>query len=131
MKTDQRYGPQTEQVVELLLAIRSLTDDERDALNQSRERESNAAWDASNALSGVLRDAPVLVRDAVKVELWKAWNVGLRGEAWEEVRNAVWALVLRDQIGDEFTQDHYDLLTTTWRRVVGSIHPDDKEIKEK
>ena len=50
-----------------------------------------------------------------------AWDA-----AWGAVRGAARALVVRDLIGEHgFTQDHYDLLTGPWRRVIGPVHPDD------
>jgi hypothetical protein len=33
--------------------------------------------------------------------------------------------VVRDLIGAQFTQAHYDALTGPWAAVVGKAHPDD------
>lgn len=35
------------------------------------------------------------------------------------------ALLARDLIGDVFTQEHYEFLTSPWRKAIGSVHPDD------
>lgn len=35
------------------------------------------------------------------------------------------ALLARDLIRDRFTQEHYDLLTGPWRKVIGPVHPND------
>lgn len=43
-------------------------------------------------------------------------------EAWSA---AAMALVIRDQVGDDFTADHYRTLTHAWRLVVGQLHPGD------
>jgi hypothetical protein len=40
-------------------------------------------------------------------------------------------LVIRHVIGQHgFTQEHYDLLTGPWRKVIGPVHPDDKEAND-
>ena len=101
METEQKYGPQTEQVEALIAVARSLTAEQRRVLG--------AAWYAA--------------RDAA----WDIWDA-----AWDSAGRAAWyavlALAVRDQIGNTFTQSHYDILTTPWRRVIGPIHPDDADI---
>lgn len=55
-------------------------------------------------------------RDAARDAAWAA--------AWAAARDAAWAaeaLVVRDLISAE----HYDVLTSPWRSVMGPIHPDD------
>ena len=103
METELKYGPQTPQIEALIETVRSLTTNQIDALN--------AAWDA----------------------LWnEAWGVAL-GAALDVWRYQVWgavaALLVRDFIGDSFTQSDYDILTTPWRKVVGPIHPDDINLR--
>jgi len=92
------YGPQTPQIEALLVRARTLTTDEIKRLG--------AAW-------GATRDA---TRDATWGAAWGAWDA-----TWD----AACALVVRDLIGDTFTQDQYDTLTGPWRRVIGPVHPDD------
>jgi hypothetical protein len=56
------------------------------------------------------------------------WGVMTSG--WEPVSDAIEALIVRDLIApDGFTQEHYDLLTGPWRKVIGKVHPDDAEIE--
>ena len=132
MNTDQRYGPQTEQVEELLVAIRDLTDDQQSALrvavylpDVARNVARDALWDAARGRFARLGDG---MWDALRDEVLDAlrWLFGL------PTRNAVWdtlrALIARDKIGNTFTQEHYDLLTTPWRTTIGSIHPDDANL---
>lgn len=48
----------------------------------------------------------------------------------DAARDAAWALITRDLIGTEgYTQEHYDLITTPWRKVIGPIHPDDTDLR--
>ena len=47
-------------------------------------------------------------------------------DAWDAVRDAAGALVVRDLIAT----DHYDILTRPWREVIGPIHPDDPDIRQ-
>lgn len=58
-------------------------------------------------------------------DLSAAWDA-----AGYAARDAAWALVVRDLIGrGRFTQEHYDILTGPWRKVVGPIHPDDEDMR--
>ena len=43
------------------------------------------------------------------------------------VQDAVLALSVRHLVGSDFTQEHYDSLTTPLARVIGKVHPDDVE----
>lgn len=101
------FGPSGEHVVALIERCSRLTPEEAERFY--------AAWDAvwkANAAWNAAWDA---VWDAVR----KA------NAAWNAVRNAVRALLVRDLIGDTFTQAHYDTLTMPWRIAIGTIHPDD------
>ena len=126
MSTEEKYGPQTEQVEALIIKIRSLTDEQRDALHEtSREWDTIIArwkWDADYHVA--LRLSSCRTQDLMLDEAWET----IPDMEWDEIWIAVWALVIRDQIGDEFTQKHYDLLTTPWRTTIGSIHPDDADL---
>jgi hypothetical protein len=42
--------------------------------------------------------------------------------------DAALALIARDYIGQEFTQEQYDLLTRAWRATIGPLHSDDAAI---
>ena len=114
MKTELKYGPQTEQVEALIIKIRSLTDEQRDALT--------VEWDMDEVVAReeIFRAAEAII----DVGGWDDIQDAQRDDVWD----AVWALVIRDQIGDEDAQEDYDLLTTPWRTTIGSIHPDDADL---
>ena len=95
-------GPQGVHLVALIERCAGLADDDARKLRAAR----GGAWGAAGA-AGAAWDA---ARDA--------------GAAWD----AAWALVVRDLIGDTFTQAHYDTLTMPWRTVIGPIHPDDAAV---
>lgn len=98
------FGPQGAQVVALIDRAARLTRDEDERLY--------AAWHAAwYAARGAARDA--------------AWGAA-RGAA----RDVACALVARDLIGqhDGWDRMAYDLLTRTWRRAIGPIHPDDEDL---
>lgn len=119
-----KYGPQTAEVEALLGRVRTLTRTEATALKAAQGAARDAAWGAAReAARDAARDA---VRGAVWAALLDAARVAVRGAVWD----AVLALVARDQITPAgFTQEHYDLLTGPWRRVIGKVHPDDEEVR--
>lgn len=122
------FGPQGEQVVELIERARTLSGGELDRLA--------AAWGAA------LTDAWGAAEEAA----WFATRYAARDAAWYAARYAPWAapwaaardasrdatlaLVSRDLIGQYgYTQEHCDVLTRPWRSVIGPIHPDDQEVR--
>lgn len=116
----EALGPQGVQVAALIERCAGLADDDA--------RKLGAAWDVTWEYA-----AWVVAWDAALVVAWDAaLDVALvavrdavRGPVWYAARDAAWALVARDLIGDTFTQAHYDTLTMPWRTVIGPIHPDD------
>ena len=93
------FGPQWEQIVALVRRTAVLTAEEADRLYTARGSAWDAAWDAARGAA--------------------------RGAAWD----AAGALAIRPLIGQYgFTQEHYDILTGPWRKVIGPIHPDDAEM---
>jgi hypothetical protein len=70
-----------------------------------------AAWDA--AYNPAYRAA-----DAAWSALW--------ADAWAATWAAAWAVACRDLIGEGFTQEQYDILTSPWRRAIGPAHPGDR-----
>jgi len=118
------FGPSGEYVVALVERCSRLTPEEAERLHAARggavrDAARDAAWDAAwdaarDAARGAGWDA---VRDAVRNAVWDA--------ARDAARDAAWALLVRDLIGDTFTQAHYDTLTKPWRTTIGPIHPDD------
>ena len=101
----EALGPQGAQLRDLIGTAARLTEPQLNALV--------AAWDA----------AWVATRDAA----WDATWVAGRDAAWVAGRAATRALTVRDLIGDEFTQAHYDLLTDPWATTIGRVHPDDPD----
>ena len=115
-------NPQAAEIDALISRAGRLTDGEIKRLEAARDAAGRyAAWDAA-------RDAAWdAARDAAWDAAWDAVREG-RYVAGREAARAARALVVRDLI-DETTawnQAAYDLLSGPWRRVVGSIHPDDE-----
>ena len=75
----------------------------------------------------------VLVRRAAiltsaETKALDAARAAARAAAGDAARDAARALVVRDQVGDTFTQAHYDTLTRPWATVIGPVHPDDAPV---
>ena len=92
------FGPQWQPIVVLVRRAAILTSAETKALDAALDAAWDAAWDAARAA------ARAAARDAAR------------------------ALVVRDQVGDTFTQAHYDTLTRPWATVIGPVHPDDAPV---
>ena len=119
----EALGPNGEHVVALIERYSRLTPEEAERFYAPRNAAwyaaRNAAWYAAwDAAWYAPRDA---ARNAARDAAWgAAWDAA-RYAAWD----AAWALLVRDLIGDTFTQAHYDTLTMPWRTTIGPIHPDD------
>ena len=100
------FGPQWQPIVVLVRRAAILTSAETKALDAARAAALDAAWAAA---------------------LDAAWDAA-RDAARYAARDAAWALVVRDQVGDTFTQAHYDTLTRPWATVIGPVHPDDAPV---
>ena len=112
------FGPQWQPIVVLVRRAAILTSAEAKALDAARDAAWAAAWAAA-------RDA---AWDATLDAAWAAaWDATLAA-AWAAARDAARALVVRDQVGDTFTQAHYDTLTRPWATVIGPVHPDDATV---
>lgn len=139
----EKYGPQTYQIEKVLEQIKNLTPDEIKKLTMTR---TEALDDARNSALGAFRGgfrtetwsatwsatwyatryaswsvARTMEWNVNLIHIWyKAWN-----DAWVIIRDVAWdttsALLVRDLIGDKFTQAHYDLLTKSWRDVIGEF----------
>jgi hypothetical protein len=120
-------NPQAAQIDVLIERAGRLTSVECDRLaadwTAAWEAAGDAAWDAA--------------RDAAREAAWFAARDAV--QAWAAVGDAAWdaawfaadvvgALVVRDLIEEATPWDWaaYDLLTGPWRRVIGSVHPDDE-----
>ena len=108
------FGPSGEYVVALVERCSRLTPEEAERFYAVRDAAWDAVWNAAWGAWDAVRNA---ARDAA----WYAARDATRYAA----RDAARALVVRDLIGDTFTQAHYDTLTMPWRTTIGPIHPDD------
>lgn len=128
---EQRYGPQTKQIEDLLSYAVNLTAHEEEQLTvacrlasaeDARFAAWEAAWDAQwEALTYATREAA-----------GETGHDPARNPAWVIIYTTITALVARDLITtDGFTQEHYNTLTWPWRAVVGRIHPDDVQLTPK
>lgn len=121
MTDTMKYGPQTPEIEALLERARTLTDTEVLALREAWNATPGEAW----------CEAWRWVWDALRAaRLDEAWDdVGQEDASRGAPLDAVIALVARDLITPTgFTQEHYDLLTGPWRKVIGKVHPDDAEL---
>lgn len=104
------FGPQGAYVAALLDRAVRITADEAKRLSAAWD----AAWDAAGYAAGYAA--------------WYAAGSAAWDAAWYAASYAARALVTRDLIGQRgYTQQHYDLLTGSWRSVIGPIHPGDKD----
>jgi hypothetical protein len=111
------FGPQWQPIVVLVRRAAILTSAEAKALDAARTAALDAALDAA-------RDS---ARAATRAATRAAWDAA-RAAARDAARDAARALVVRDQVGDTFTQAHYDTLTRPWATVIGPVHPDDAPV---
>jgi len=123
----EALGPNGEHMVALIERCSRLTVEDGERLHAARDAARHAARDAArDAAWKAARDA---AREAARHAAWKAARDAARNAAWkaawDATWNAAWALLVRDLIGDTFTQAHYDTLTMPWRTTIGPIHPDD------
>ena len=111
------FGPQWQPIVVLVRRAAILTSAEAKALDAARTAARTAALDAA-------LDA---ARAATRAATRAAWDAA-RAAARDAALDAARALVVRDQVGDTFTQAHYDTLTRPWATVIGPVHPDDAPV---
>ena len=110
------FGPQWQPIVVLVRRAAILTSAEAKALDAAWAAAGAAAWDAARAAAGA-------------AAAWDAARAAAGAAAtWDAARAAARALVVRDQVGDTFTQAHYDTLTRPWATVIGPVHPDDAPV---
>ena len=109
------FGPSGEYVVALVERCSRLTVEDGERLDVAWDTARDTAWDTA--------------RDTARDTAYTT----ARDTAWDTARDTApytaWytagALIVRDLIGDTFTQAHYDTLTMPWRTTIGPIHPDD------
>ena len=121
------FGPQWQPIVVLVRRAAILTSAETKALDAARTAARDAALDAArDAARAATRAATRAAWDATRAA-WDAWDAA-RAAARAATLDAARALVVRDQVGDTFTQAHYDTLTRPWATVIGPVHPDDAPV---
>ena len=120
------FGPQWQPIVVLVRRAAILTSAEAKALDAAWAAAGAAAWDA--ALDAAWDAARAAARAATRAATWAAARAAARAATWDAARAAARALVVRDQVGDTFTQAHYDTLTRPWATVIGPVHPDDAPV---
>lgn len=120
----EALGPQGTHLVDLIGQAARLTDQHLAAAwAVARVAAVDADW--GGAVDAALDAARGAARGAAEAAAGVAGGVA----AWGAAVDAAWGLVVRDLIGDDFTQDHYDTLTGPWRKVIGPIHPDDTDLR--
>ena len=131
------FGPQWQPIVVLVRRAAILTSAEAKALDAARTAAwaaARAAWDAARAaaLTAARDAARAAALTAARAAALTAARAAARTAAWAAARDAALdaarALVVRDQVGDTFTQAHYDTLTRPWATVIGPVHPDDAPV---
>jgi hypothetical protein len=136
-----KYGPQTKYIKRLLDEVYSLNQDQITDLQKSVTHSTNRAaegiaWRAAISVSH--HPAGDAIGETVSASSNNAWDAAAQvtesacknidQDATSAIRGVSSALAVRDRIGGKFTQEHYDVLTKPWRKIVGSIHPDDKNL---
>ena len=133
-------NPQAAEIDAVVERAGELTHAEIKALHVAEARDAawdaafdaafDAAWDAARAAAWAAAwDAAwAAARAADRAAAWDAARDAARDAAGREAARAARALVVRDLIDENtaWNQAAYDLLSGPWRRVVGSIHPDDE-----
>ena len=114
------FGPSGEYVVALVERCSRLTPEEAERFYAVRRGAGRGA--GRDAVWNAVRNA---ARNAAWNAVRNAVRNAARNAAWDAAWDAAWALLVRDLIGDTFTQAHYDTLTMPWRTTIGPIHPDD------
>ena len=62
--------------------------------------------------------------DSLHPEFWDYFN----DRAWESLATYAYHVSMALKARGKIPQNKYDILTTTWRKYVGPIHPDDEDI---
>jgi len=120
----QVFGPNGEAIVKIIDAFEKLTSVQRAALRDAyyaRSYDFDRAWSVAYRVGLSGRVGLEAALNALGV-LLGGWVVG------DAACGSALAVLLRDQIGDEFTQAHYNALTMPWAKVMGEAHPADKTL---
>ena len=116
------FGPQWLPIVDLVRSTAEFSVHEHRTLCAFMDFEMDRPWDA--ALNAARLEGR---QGALGAAGCAAVGAATMGTARFAAQAAVWALVVRDLIGQHgFTQEHYDTLTKPWASVIGPVHPDDQ-----
>jgi hypothetical protein len=122
------FGPQWEAIRDLVRRLAVLTPDDIDKLTAAwaaawDAAARDAAWDAAGDAAGdAAWDA---AWDAARAAAWDAAGAAAGAAARDAALDAALALVVRDLIGEQFTQSHYDTITAPLRSIGITVHPGD------
>lgn len=127
---ERKYGPQTAALESLLMRARDLTEAERSLLaEQAEHRAAEVELVSDFMFDWEPSTEPEWREKRKRRELLRFFELKLK-DSEQAVVDAMRALVVRDFIGERgFTQARYDLLTQSWRQVIGKVHPDDADIR--
>lgn len=128
------WGPQTEDLQRLLLAVRSLTQEQMRGLADALDPSWFLAWDQACAAAKV--DGLDEAVDATWYAAFAATDAcareahldsGASAKVTRAVGSATTALLARHLVRDDVdvSTEAYEQLTTPWRTVVGPLHPKD------
>lgn len=124
------YGPQTEQVEDLLTRCRSLTKADVGRLFDAYATTVHLAgtpWATARDSTGF--GMPTNSHGIDWARVWThVWGYQVGGydlEAQGPALDAVWDAFLALFLRDAIEPDAYDELTRPWRQTIGRLHPDD------
>ena len=124
-------GPQGEHVAALTKRAKRLDHHESaslqaawgPAVDAARDAAVDAARDAAGVAARVA--AVAAARDAVGYAAGAAARDAAVVAVWDAAWDAAGALVVRDLIGQRFTQAAYRTLVGPWEQAIGKVHPND------
>jgi len=149
----QAFGPQWSEIIAMIRRAANCTADELTRLTPAVEYPLPAVWSDVESARDPAGDSALAALDsaanaATRSTAYFAARVGAHlvsmgavraagdsaagtatGDAHRYVADgAAGALVIRDLIGQhDFTQEHYDELTSLWRTTIGPLHPEDAD----
>jgi len=100
--TTNEYGPNTEAIQAIIERLKTMTLDEANALHKARHAAWSEAW----------KTAKYAALDAAKD--WNAAKDSAWNAVWNAGRDAILALMVRDEI----TPEQFDLLYGPWKQVM-------------
>jgi hypothetical protein len=121
----ERYGPQTEQIEDLLGRLEAATGEQ---LQQIAVTGADAYASACDAATDAAADAADVYADAAYAATYDVAVdvVGAYADTAEAAADAAYALAIRHLISEDgFTWEHYRTLIDPVASVLGALHPED------